>query len=152
MLSGSVMVSKAIIMRLLMNLSMKRARLGLAFLPMFLFGCATHTSESLEQSAASTNSTDNQTAVVFTDDAIKKIPKHLRPEALEQRGDTSVVIRTGDSRTYKEYRVGGQLYAIQVIPKIGKPYYLIASDNEGNPIDPTKRTLLVPSWTIFEWH
>nr|MDT0251378.1 DUF2782 domain-containing protein [Endozoicomonas sp.] len=138
-------------MRLLMKPFRKRAQLGMAFLPLFLFGCATHSPEGSEPSAASTNVTDNQKVVVFTDDSIKKIPKHLRPESLEQRDDTSVVIRTGDSRTYKEYRVGGRLYAIQVIPKVGKPYYLIASDNEGNPIDPTKRTLLVPSWIIIEW-
>lgn len=135
-----------------MKPSIKRAQLGLAFLPLFLFGCATHSPEGPEQSTARTDSHNSQKAVVFTDDAIKKIPKHLRPEELENRDDISVVIRTGDSRTYKEYRVGGLLYAIQVIPKTGKPYYLIASDNEGNPIDPTKRTLLVPSWTIFEWH
>ena len=137
-----------------MKPSIKRAQLGLAFLPLFLFGCATHSPEVSEQEkpTASTDSSNGQKAVVFTDEAIKKIPKHLRPEELENRDDTSVVIRAGDSRTYKEYRVGGQLYAIQVIPKVGKPYYLIASDNEGNPIDPTKRTLLVPSWTIFEWH
>ena len=132
----------------------KRAQLGLVFLPLFLFGCAAHSPEGLkpEQPTAHTDSSGGQRTVVFADKAIKKIPRHLRPEALENRDDTSVVIRAGDSRTYKEYRVGGQLYAIQVIPKAGKPYYLIASDNEGNPIDPTKRTLLVPSWTIFEWH
>ncbi|USE36634.1 DUF2782 domain-containing protein [Endozoicomonas sp. SCSIO W0465] len=135
-----------------MKVAIKRAPLGLAFFPLLLVGCATHSPEGSEPSTVSSHSSGNQKALVFTNEAIKKIPKHLRPEALESRDDTSVVIRAGDSRTYKEYRVGGQLYAIQVIPKIGKPYYLIASDNEGNPIDPTKRTLLVPSWTIFEWH
>ncbi|MBO9493656.1 DUF2782 domain-containing protein [Thalassotalea sp. G20_0] len=128
----------------------KRAQLGLVFLPLFLCGCATQSPEGSKPEQPTAHR--GQRAVVFTDEAIKKIPRHLRPEALENRDDTSVVIRAGDSRTYKEYRVGGQLYAIQVIPKVGKPYYLIASDNEGNPIDPTKRTLLVPSWTIFEWH
>ncbi|MBO9480419.1 DUF2782 domain-containing protein [Salinisphaera sp. G21_0] len=128
----------------------KRAQLGLVFLPLFLCGCATQSPEGSKPEQPTAHR--GQRAVVFTDEAIKKIPRHLRPEALENRDDTSVVIRAGDSRTYKEYRVGGQLYAIQVIPKVGKPYYLIASDNEGNPIDPTKRILLVPSWTIFEWH
>ncbi|WP_139117197.1 DUF2782 domain-containing protein [Endozoicomonas atrinae] len=135
-----------------MKPSIKRAQLGVVFLPLFLFGCATQSPEGSDQATTSADLSSSQKAVVFTDEAIKKIPKHLRPEELENRDDTSVVIRAGDSRTYKEYRVGGQLYAIQVIPKVGKPYYLIASDNEGNPIDPTKRTLLVPSWTIFEWH
>lgn len=135
-----------------MKLFIKRAQLGLVFLPLFLFGCANPNPEDSGQLVSSKDSSNSQKTVVFANEAIKKIPKHLRPEELEDRNDTSVVIRTGDSRTYKEYRIGGQLYAIQVIPEKGKPYYLIASDNEGNPIDPTKRTLLVPSWTIFEWH
>ncbi|WP_257265719.1 DUF2782 domain-containing protein [Endozoicomonas sp. ONNA2] len=137
-----------------MKPSKKRVQLALVFLPLLLFGCAAHGPEGSrpELPTGHTDSPKGPPAVVFADEAIKKIPGHLRPEALENRDGTSVVIRTGDSRTYKEYRVGGQLYAIQVIPKVGKPYYLIATDNEGNPIDPTKRTLLVPSWTIFEWH
>ncbi|MGO0309486.1 DUF2782 domain-containing protein [Endozoicomonas acroporae] len=130
----------------------KRAQLGLVFLPLLLCGCAAQSPEGSKPEQRTAHTDRGQRAVVFTDEAIKKIPRHLRPEALENRDDTSVVIRAGDSRTYKEYRVGGQLYAVQVIPKVGKPYYLIASDNEGNPIDPTKRILLVPSWTIFEWH
>lgn len=132
--------------------NIKKARWVLAFLPLFLFGCATQSPENPEQTMTGSATTKNQKTAVYTAETIKKIPKHLRPEALENRDDSSVVIRAGKTRTYKEYRVGGQLYAIQVIPSIGKPYYLIASDNEGNPIDPTKRTLLVPSWTIFEWH
>ena len=126
---------------------MKRAQLSLLFVPFFILGCTTHSPEPSQTEVALMS---HKTGVT-SEEAIKKIPKYLRPEALESREDTSIVIRPGKARTYKEYRVGGQLYAIKVTPKVGKPYYLIAADNEGNPIDPTERTMLVPSWVIFEW-
>ena len=126
---------------------MKRTQLGLVFVPLFLLGCAAHSPKPNQREVAAISTK----AVITSKDAIKKIPRNLRPEALESRDDTSVVIRPGKARTYKEYRIGGQLYAIKVTPKVGRPYYLIAADNEGNPIDPAERTMLVPSWVIFEW-
>ncbi len=126
---------------------MKRTQLGLVFVPLFLLGCAAHSPKPNRGEVAAISTK----AVITSKDAIKKIPRNLRPEALESRDDTSVVIRPGKARTYKEYRIGGQLYAIKVTPKVGRPYYLIAADNEGNPIDPAERTMLVPSWVIFEW-
>ena len=80
-----------------------------------------------------------------------KIPKGLRPEQLEERDDTTVVIRPGAQKTIKEYRINGFLYGILVTPKDGAPYYLVAADNQGNFIDPSRPTLLIPSWTIFQW-
>ncbi|WP_067515794.1 DUF2782 domain-containing protein [Endozoicomonas ascidiicola] len=130
----------------------RRTQLGLIFLPLFLLmGCAAKNPDNTGLPDISQNTSPKSGKTVLVDDAIQQIPKHLRPAELEKRDDTTVVIRAGDHRTYKEYRVGGQLYAIHIIPKVGKPYYLIAADEEGNPIDPTKRTMLVPSWTILEW-
>ena len=91
-------------------------------------------------------------SAVISEEDFKKIPKNLRPEELERRDDTTVVIRSGDdNRTIKEYRIGGFLYAIQVTPKIGPPYYLVAADNQGNFMRSDRPGILVPSWTIFTW-
>jgi hypothetical protein len=58
-----------------------------------------------------------------------------------------------DDRTIEEYRVNGQLYMIKVIPNIGKPYYLMDSDGDGNM--ETKKWELgpdpVPNWILLEW-
>ncbi|OED41519.1 hypothetical protein ACH42_13780 [Endozoicomonas sp. (ex Bugula neritina AB1)] len=90
-------------------------------------------------------------STIITEEEFNRIPKGLRPEELELRDDTTVVIRTGDKRTVKEYRIGGFLYAIQVIPKIGPPYFLVAADNQGNFFHSDKPETLIPSWTILEW-
>ncbi|WP_257281623.1 MULTISPECIES: DUF2782 domain-containing protein [unclassified Endozoicomonas] len=135
---------------------MKSITGSLAFatiMSLFLVGCAS--------SPPSTNPTEAalekppkvvqpESATISKED-FEKIPKNLRPEDLEQRHDTTVVIRSGDNETIREYRINGFLYGIQVIPKVGEPYYLIAADHMGNFIDPTKPEMLIPSWTIFRW-
>ncbi|MGB1270605.1 MAG: DUF2782 domain-containing protein [Endozoicomonas sp.] len=133
---------------------MKQYLIGLMMLPIFLAGCAIapdgkQPPEGKKPEQGAVVSTDK--VAVMAEHDIQSIPQHLRPDSLERRSDTDVVIRAGKTKTYKEYRIGGQLYAIHVIPKIGPPYFLVASDNQGNPIDPTKKEMLVPSWTVFEW-
>ncbi len=64
---------------------------------------------------------------------------------------TDIVIRAGDERTIREYRVNGQLYAIKVVPKVGKPYYLIAEDSKGEPLHFDDTKMLIPSWKVLEW-
>jgi hypothetical protein len=43
--------------------------------------------------------------------------------------EPEVVITTKGEDRHEEYRIAGRLYMIKVIPKVGRPYYLI--DNEG---------------------
>ena len=45
--------------------------------------------------------------------------------------EPEVVITTKGEDRHEEYRIGGRLYMIKVIPKIGKPYYLIDQTGEG---------------------
>ena len=117
-----------------------KQRLGsLIVLSLALAGCASKNPET----AGKEKETVSPQSTTISEEEFKKIPKDLRPEELERRDDTTVVIRSGDKRTIKEYRIGGFLYAIQVVPKIGPPYFLVASD---------KSKMLIPSWTIFEWN
>ncbi|MTI14945.1 DUF2782 domain-containing protein [Sansalvadorimonas verongulae] len=74
------------------------------------------------------------------------------PDALQNLPEgTDIVIRPGKERTIHEYRVNGVLYSIKVIPKVGKPYYLVAVDRNGNFRRANRPQMLIPSWRIFEW-
>ena len=129
---------------------MKQRLCSLIILSLALAGCASNTMTEPETADKKKESIFSQSTTI-SEEEFKKIPKDLRPEELEQRDDTTVVIRSGDKRTIKEYRIGGFLYAIQVVPKVGPPYFLVAADNQGNFIRSDKPEMLIPSWTIFEW-
>ena len=83
---------------------------------------------------------DTPTNADFDPDALQNLPE-----------GTDIVIRPGKERTIQEYRVNGVLYSIKVIPKVGKPYYLVAVDRNGNFIRSNRPQMLIPGWRIFEW-
>jgi hypothetical protein len=66
-----------------------------------------------------------------------------------------VVIRNDGDKTYYEYRRGGEVVEIKVVPKYGKPYYLKPSDvqnaENGQYIQSDSPDVSVPSWVIFRW-
>lgn len=63
-----------------------------------------------------------------------------------------MTIRQEGDRTIQEYRVNGFLYAIKVIPKNGKPYFLVRADgSDGNFVRSDDPDMLIPSWEIFSW-
>ena len=58
-----------------------------------------------------------------------------------------------DDRTIEEYRHGGQLYMIKVIPAVGAPYYFIDTDGDGS-LESQQHELsghIVPNWILMEW-
>ena len=120
-------------------------RLLVVVVPWILVGCSStfnsHPGEA-EQGVVAKEATTQ---------TVKKPPKGLTPEELEDRDDTSVIIREGDNRTIKEFRVGGQLYGFQVIPKVGPPYFLVPADDPNYLIRPTQPERLIPSWQIITW-
>ena len=66
--------------------------------------------------------------------------------------EPDVTIRQDGDRTVEEYRVNGFLYAIKVTPKVGAPYFLVATDDEGNfTRSDQPEGMRIPSWKIFEW-
>ena len=66
--------------------------------------------------------------------------------------EPDVTIRQEGDKTIQEYRVNGFLYAIKVVPKVGKPYFLVRADgSEGNFIRSDQPDMLVPAWEIFKW-
>jgi hypothetical protein len=66
-------------------------------------------------------------------------------------GDPDVTIRQEGERTVEEYRVNGFLYAVKIIPKTGKPYFLVRADGDSNFIHTDKPDMLIPAWQIFSW-
>ena len=70
-------------------------------------------------------------------------------EAVEREPD--VTIRQEGERTVEEYRVNGFLYAVKVIPKNGKPYFLVRADGDSNFIRADRPDMLIPAWEIFSW-
>ncbi|MRI33331.1 hypothetical protein EOPP23_10080 [Endozoicomonas sp. OPT23] len=126
---------------------------ALLILSLGLVGCSSLSKEPAAGSAPKPPHASNSSssALPISKEDFEKIPKGLRPEQLEERDDTTVVIRPGTQKSIKEYRINGFLYGILVTPKVGKPYYLVAADHKGNFIDPSRPTLLIPSWTIFQW-
>ncbi|MHB0776104.1 DUF2782 domain-containing protein [Halomonas sp. WWR20] len=75
--------------------------------------------------------------------------------AQQQEGEgpaPDVTIRQEDDRTVKEYRINGQLYAIEIVPAAGPSYYLIDRDGNGNfeRADDANR-VVPPSWVLIRW-
>lgn len=65
--------------------------------------------------------------------------------------EPEVTIRQEGDKTIQEYRVNGFLYAIKVVPKAGKPYFLVRSDGADHWMRSDKPDMLIPSWEIYSW-
>ena len=69
--------------------------------------------------------------------AAKPVPDNLEPlpppPAMDGTPDNEpeVTITKETEQTVEEYRVGGKLYMIKIIPKVGKPYYLVDDRGDG---------------------
>ncbi|MCL2076717.1 MAG: DUF2782 domain-containing protein [Betaproteobacteria bacterium] len=75
-------------------------------------------------------------------------PTDIRPfdDSIEE---PEVTIRRDERGVVEEYRVGGQLYMLKIIPDVGEPYFLIDRGGKGhfeahNP----GRDISVPMWLI----
>jgi hypothetical protein len=95
------------------------------------------------------------TANVWAEDSADLVQPPVIPETLQdgESIEPEVNIIQKDDRTIEEYRLNGQLYMIKVIPSVGKPYYLVDSDGDGN-LESKSFELesgAVPNWVLFEW-
>ena len=62
-----------------------------------------------------------------------------------------VVLRETEERTIYEYRQQGRLTMIKVVPKVGRPYFLVPADRSENFGDIDRSTRLIPQWVIREF-
>ena len=50
-----------------------------------------------------------------------------------------------------EYRQGGVLRMVQIVPTWGKPYYLVPRDQTAGHEDLERADALLPTWVIVEF-
>ena len=62
-----------------------------------------------------------------------------------------VTIIASEERTVCEYSQNGHVRMIKVVPKIGKPYFLVPADNTTGETDLVRSDMLLPSWKIIEF-
>lgn len=74
-------------------------------------------------------------------------------EAFDAALEPQVTIVQSERETREEFRVKGKLYMIKVTPAVGKPYYLVDNQGDGNfvesgTIGPVNKP---PMWIIHSW-
>ena len=62
----------------------------------------------------------------------------------------TLVENDADQRIF-EFRQNGILMMIKVIPKSGRPYYLVPATGQAHFTDLTDQKHLYPQWTLIEW-
>jgi len=67
--------------------------------------------------------------------------------------EPQVTIVRRPTETIEEYRVNGRLTMVKVIPKTGRPYYLVADGTDGTFIrrDSLDTGFKVPMWLLFSF-
>ncbi|WP_290789576.1 DUF2782 domain-containing protein [Halomonas sp.] len=62
--------------------------------------------------------------------------------------EPDITIRQEEDRTIREYRINGELYAIEIRPSRGPSYYLVDHDGDGNFERQDGDRLAVPQWIL----
>jgi hypothetical protein len=62
-----------------------------------------------------------------------------------------VVIIAEEERTIFEFRQGGELRMVRIVPRVGKPYYLVPRDQTQGYGNLERADMLLPSWVIVEF-
>ena len=88
---------------------------------------------------------------------LEAVPEAPEPPMPVQSGETLepdiTIIRKG-KKTIQEFRRGGRLYMIKVVPDIGPPYYFIDNDGDGKMDvrrDDLDKGSNINMWKILEW-
>ncbi len=74
-------------------------------------------------------------------------------EAFDAALEPQVTIVKSEKDTREEFRIKGKLYMIKVTPSVGKPYYLVDRQGDGNFIeaDIAPNPVRPPMWVIHSW-
>jgi hypothetical protein len=68
--------------------------------------------------------------------------------------EPEVTIIRKEEAIIEEYRVNGNLYMVKVTPAVGKPYYLLDRDGDGqmeSRVNDIYNDIPVPQWVLFSW-
>lgn len=69
----------------------------------------------------------------------------------EEREEEDIEIVEGEDRTIYEYRQNGVLTMIKVVPKRGRPYYMVPADGAPHYESLDHKRRLYPQWVIVEF-
>lgn len=81
-------------------------------------------------------------------------PPALDPNSPDDDLESQVTITKKKDMVIEEYRVGGKLFKIKVIPKVGPPYFLIDERGDGQfsrQDGPDASNLRPPQWVIHQF-
>jgi hypothetical protein len=73
---------------------------------------------------------------------------------VDDPGLPEVTIRRLTDAVVKEYRSNNRLYMVQVVPKMGLPYFLLDTDGDGNletRYNDLDDEIMIPGWVILSW-
>ena len=81
-------------------------------------------------------------------------PPQVDTRGAESPVDPDITILEEEDRVLYEYRDNeGRLYMVKVVPSVGRPYYLLDTDGDGEPDvrqdDPRK--VAVNLWELLRW-
>ncbi len=86
---------------------------------------------------------------------LPEAPDPIPPAKSGEVLEPDITIIRKEKKTIQEYRRGGKLFMIKVIPDIGPPYYFLDRDGDGK-MDVRRDDLdrgesNINMWKIFEW-
>jgi hypothetical protein len=87
-------------------------------------------------------------------EAVPEVPELPLPVQSGETLEPDITIIRKGKKTIQEYRRGGRLYMIKVVPDIGPAYYFIDNDGDGkmdvrsNDLDKGSN---INMWKILEW-
>jgi hypothetical protein len=73
---------------------------------------------------------------------------------LEGELQPEVTIRRRAEGVIEEYRIGGRLYMVRVVPTRGVPYFLLDTDGDGDletRYNDLANNMMIPGWVIMRW-
>ncbi|MCY4657499.1 MAG: DUF2782 domain-containing protein [Gammaproteobacteria bacterium] len=104
-------------------------RVAAHWLGLLILGVGLHLQVQAQEETQSKNSDANEKEEVRSvQDPLREPPPEIREPPPEVLVGPTVVLRTSERRTVYEFRVNGRLTRIKVVPKNGRPYYLIPVD------------------------
>ena len=83
--------------------------------------------------------------------AFSTMAAESKPTKKKKVRGPDVVLVESKKETIQEIRQNGKLIMIKVVPKKGKPYYLVPEDPTKHFGDLDRATRLVPRWNIKEF-
>ncbi|TMH31915.1 MAG: DUF2782 domain-containing protein [Betaproteobacteria bacterium] len=103
--------------------------------------------------AIATNAFAQKTPDPPTLEPVPEAPPPPPEVANDPELEPQVTIVRRERETIEEYRVSGRLVMIKVIPKSGRPYYLVAEGPNGTFVrrDSLDTGLRVPMWLLFSF-